>query len=175
MTVVALAGRRIDAAGQESARFPQTHVAAVRQRLRDAFVKEGMGVLVSSAACGVDLIGQDVAATLGLRRVIVLPFARARFRETSVVDRPGDWGPMFDRLVSSVSADDLRVGRSPTEDAAYLHVNATILDVAQEIAKGDAVVALVAWDGQRREGDVTGAFIDAARRRGLPLVSVPTT
>lgn len=174
MSVVAFAGRRIDADLQESVRFPLSQVEVVRERLRGAFVKEQARVVVSSAACGVDLIGQDVAWELGLRRLIVLPFAGARFRETSVTDRPGYWGPVFDRLVSNLPSEDVRVGQDTGDEDAYLRANEAILDAAQEVAANERVVALVAWDGRRRASDVTGAFIDAARRRGLPLVTVST-
>lgn len=174
MTVIALAGRRTDATKQDTVRFPLSRVDDVRGRLHEEFVRERATILVSSAACGVDLIGQDVAVALGLRRLLVLPFEKARFRETSVTDRPGDWGPTFDRLVSSVSPGDIRVGKARTDDDAYVQVNEAILDLAQEVAKDDKVVAVVAWDGRRRDGDITGAFVDAARRRGIRLVAIST-
>jgi hypothetical protein len=41
----------------------------------------------SSAACGADIIASEVASEIGLRRRIVLPFARDLFRETSANDR----------------------------------------------------------------------------------------
>jgi hypothetical protein len=42
--------------------------------------------VVSSAACGVDIIASEVASEIGRRR-IVLPFARDPFRETSANHR----------------------------------------------------------------------------------------
>ena len=50
-----------------------------------------MSVLVCSAACGADLIALQAAGRVSLRRRIVLPFEPSRFRDSSVVDRPGDW------------------------------------------------------------------------------------
>ena len=55
-TVVALAGRRIDAPGADPPRFPPERVPAVRQRLVDMLAAEQAAVLVCSAACGADLV-----------------------------------------------------------------------------------------------------------------------
>ena len=100
-TTIALAGRRIDAPDAETPRFPLANVPLVRDRLRAFFVERGAGTLVCSAACGADLVALEAAESLGMRRRIVLPFDPARFRQTSVTDRPGDWGPTYDRLVET--------------------------------------------------------------------------
>jgi hypothetical protein len=95
--VIALAGRRVDPPDADFVRFPLKNVLAVRLRIRDALTRHAATTVVASAACGSDLLALDEAGALGLRRRIVLPFDRARFRMTSVVDRPGDWGALFDR------------------------------------------------------------------------------
>lgn len=100
-TTIALAGRRIDAPDAETPRFPLANVPLVRDRLRAFFVERGAGTLVCSAACGADLVALEAAKSLGMRCRIVLPFDPARFRQTSVTDRPGDWGPTYDRLVET--------------------------------------------------------------------------
>src|SRR4051794_17846073 len=98
--VIALAGRRIDAEDADSPRFPARNIPAVRNRLAELLVREKALALVSSAACGSDLIGLEEAERIEIRRRIVLPFSQGKFRATSVVDRPGDWGSSFDRLVA---------------------------------------------------------------------------
>ena len=109
-TVIALAGRRVDAPGVHPPRFPVEDVELVRSRLAKLFVEERAAVLICSAACGADLLGLEEAERLGLRRRVVLPFSPERFRKTSVVDRPGNWGPAFDRLVAAAqTAGDLVV------------------------------------------------------------------
>src|SRR3954466_8572785 len=126
MSIVTLTGRRIDAPGSDTNRFPKAAVPAVRVRIRDEFTHLGATALVSSAACGADLIALEVAGELGLRRRIVLPFAEARFRETSVVDRGAEWGPVFDRILTEVKATNdvvtLRDGFGD-DSAAYLAAN----------------------------------------------------
>src|SRR6267378_3813558 len=93
--VVALAGRRIDLPGTQPPRFPLDNIGTVGRRFAEALDKVHAVALVCSAACGADLVALEQAERLGLRRRIVLPFRRERFRSTSVTDRPGDWGPLF--------------------------------------------------------------------------------
>ena len=174
-TVVALAGRRIDAPGADPPRFPPERVPAVRQRLVDMLAAEQAAVLVCSAACGADLVALE-AERLGLRRRIVLPFAAERFRTTSVTDRPGDWGPLFDRMIAAAGeAGDLVVLDSREgDDAAYAAANEAIIREAQGLARAAAggpssrLHAVIVWEGTAREGnDATGEFQELARKAGF--------
>jgi hypothetical protein len=176
--IAALAGRRIDAADAPP-RFPLANVERVGERL-EALLREGSGALVCSAACGADLIALEAAGRLGLRRRIVLPFAAERFRATSVTDRPGDWGPLFDRIVGEVAAagDLVLLGLEEGDEGTYAAANHAILNEAEGLAGGDppAVVAVIVWEGASRgAGDLTEAFATAARARGHPVREVLTT
>jgi hypothetical protein len=174
--VVALAGRRIDAPGSSAPRFPLENVPLVRQRLADAFVAERAVALVCSAACGADLLALEMAERLGLRRRIVLPFRPQRFRETSVVDRPGDWGPVFDRLIAyAMTAGDLivRTDDVGNDDAAYAAANVAIIQDAQELARASEgvlyrLLAMLVWEGSARAGtDSTEGFESLALEAGF--------
>jgi hypothetical protein len=177
--VIALAGRRIDAPGASVRRFPPENVERVRQSLEGLLRNQAATVLVSSAACGADLVALQQAGALALRRRVVIPFDRERFRTGSVVDRPGDWGALYDRILDEVGArGDLVVMRDlPHGDAAYAAVNRAILDEAQAIARSARAplgVVLV-WDGTAHgAGDLTDAFGEAARQRGLRVFEVST-
>jgi hypothetical protein len=161
--IVALAGRRIDAVDTNPSRFPLDAVPTVRRRLADLLARERAVALVCSAACGADLLALEEAERLGLRRRIVLPFPPDRFRESSVVDRPGDWGRVFDRLVRAAEeAGDLIVlsGNPDNDDAAYAAANEAIIAEAQRLAQeGTAhrLVAAIVWEGLARPGDDTTA------------------
>ncbi|HEV7266138.1 MAG TPA: hypothetical protein VGN83_14640 [Falsiroseomonas sp.] len=179
--VIALAGRRVDAPGTNPPRFPLGSVPLVRQRLAEVLAVEGGKVLVCSAACGADLLALEEAERLGLRHRVVLPFAPERFRETSVVDRPGDWGPAFDRLVAAAdTAGDLVVLECGDGEAAYAAANEAIVREAQALAAraGDAprrLVAVVVWEGAARDGsDATQGFRELAAEAGFEQRSVPT-
>jgi predicted acylesterase/phospholipase RssA/tetratricopeptide (TPR) repeat protein len=163
--VIALAGRRIDGTDTNPSRFPLDAVPSVRRRLADLFAREHAVALVCSAACGADLLALEEAECLGLQRRIILPFPPDRFRRTSVVDRPGDWGRMFDRLVAAAEkAGDLVVlsRTDDDEEIAYAAANKAIVSEAQRLARGDTrhrLVAAIVWEGSARPGgDVTAQF-----------------
>lgn len=178
--VAALAGRRIDAADASAPRFPLANVGIVRDRSAALLRAERIEALVCSAACGADLIALEAAGTLGLRRRVVLPFAAERFRESSVTDRPGEWGPRFDRVLGELAAsnDVVVLGLEEGDDATYAAANHAILDQAELLAEGDRsnVVAVVLWEGRSRgQGDLTEAFATAARARNHPVREILTT
>jgi hypothetical protein len=177
--VIALAGRRIDAPGADTPRFPATNVAAVRARIRVLLTERAAQALVCAAACGVDLLALETAEALGMRRRIVLPYTRGRFRETSVVDRPGDWGERFDAIIDAaeVSRDLIVLGYAEGDETAYLATNTAILEQATMLAGQlhDTAGAAVVWDGVARgEDDVTAAFLREAQHMGLPVWQLVT-
>jgi hypothetical protein len=177
--VIALAGRRVDAANTDPPRFPLQNVPVVRQRLADVFAAESATALVCSAACGADLLALEEAKQLGLRRRIVLPFPPERFRQTSVVDRPGDWGPLFDRLVATAKAEgDLVVLGDQEGETAYAAANEAIVCEAQAIAQSSTpqgLIAVVVWEGAARaENDATEGFRRLAAEAGFEERSVLT-
>jgi hypothetical protein len=185
--VLTVAGRRFDAPQARVKRFPAECIETVRGRLRDrisVLTRQGVRALVASAKCGVDLLALEEADGLGLRLCAVLPFDPARFRAMSVVDRPGDWGPLFDRLVAKVDhrGDLVVLAATAGHDAAYAAANQAILQEAVAIThnatglpRPDLVTALVVWDGASRGArDVTAAFRDAAFAMGCRAEDVPT-
>ena len=160
-------------------RFPLDHVEPVEKGIATALNELKAQALVSSAACGADLLGLRVAGQLRLERYVVLPFIKSRFRETSVVDRPGDWGQVFDQIMEELE----RVGHVKTlaldesDEASYHRTNEVILSWASELAKQAKQLAgaLVVWDGiSRGAQDVTAAFREEAKRRGFALREVLT-
>jgi hypothetical protein len=176
--IIALAGRRIDDPDEQRARFPLANVDIVTGRLRDLFRATQATVLVSSAACGADLLALSEAGAAGMRRRIVLPFDRERFRRVSVTDRPGDWGPLFDRVADEVTGTgDLVVLEGTLDDSeAFAAANRLILDEAAALAvPPERVSAVLVWDGRSRgNNDLTGGFGDGAKERGLPVFEVKT-
>src|SRR5271170_2100881 len=65
--IVALAGRRVDTKEQDPPRFPSAaeSVELVWRRIRENLLALQPSDLVSSAACGVDLLGLGAAGELG--------------------------------------------------------------------------------------------------------------
>jgi hypothetical protein len=176
--IIALAGRRVDAAGAKPARFPLQNVDLVRTRVRAMLEAQGAKVLVCSAACGADLLALSEAGSLDLRRRIVLPFDRKRFRDTSVMDRPGDWGAEYDRILDDVQAKgDLVMTETTADLEEYSAANLAILDEAASLAKQlhYPTCAALVWDGVSRGAhDITEQFGIEARKRGLAVIEVKT-
>jgi len=176
--IIALAGRRVDAADAKQQRFPAKNVDIVRERIRAMLQTYCAAVLVSSAACGADLLALWEADRLGLRRRVVLPFDREKFRTTSVIDRQGDWGSLYDKLLNEVEkGGDLLVIHANSEDNAYAEANHAILDQALSLGQElqDLVTAVLVWDGKSRgEGDLTGEFGVYARHKCVPVIEVMT-
>ena len=177
--IIALAGRRIDSPDADTPRFPEACRGPVRERLRELFGTLGATALVGSGACGADLLAMDVAGELGMRRRMVLPFEPGRFRETSVEDRPGDWGPLFERILAEVAGEGGVTILPEIDDAsaAYTVANTAILNDAKRISEAESsagvsdpaeVVAVIVWDGvSRGEEDVTADFAREVQGRGF--------
>lgn len=172
--IVALAGRRIDQKDATPPRFPSTQVDRVSSELRRLFQDCGVSVLVSSAACGADLIALDVAGSLKIRFRIVLPFDAPQFKASSVVDRGGEWGELFERLIGAAeAAGDLVVLGLPQSDNAYERATYAILDEAARLASGGPVLAVAVWELESRgQGDHTEQFLKAARDRGYSTAQI---
>jgi hypothetical protein len=176
--IIALAGRRVDAADAKQQRFPAENVEIVRERVHEMLRTQGAVALVGSAACGSDLLAQSEASQMGLRRRVVLPFDRETFRTTSVTDREGDWAALYDSLLNEVEkSGDLLVIHANSEDQAYAEVNHVIVDEALALGLEfqQSVTAVLVWDGKSRgERDFTEEFAVYARNRGVPVVTVMT-
>ena len=176
--IVVVAGRRIDAPDSENTKFPLSEVPRVKAEIRALFLEHQVSAMVSSAACGADLLALSEAGKLGLSRRIVLPFSREQFRRRSVTDRPGDWGPLYDRVTDEVSSqEDLIIVSDFGANDPYRAVSSRL--VAEAVALGlqvkQSVAGVVVWDRiVRRAPDYTAELRAEVRRRGLPVFEVRT-
>ena len=177
--IVALAGRRVDPPGAAVPRFPLENASAVRTRIAALLAATHAATLVCSAACGAYLLALDSARELSIDYHILLPFSKDRFRAISVVDRPGDWGPIFDRAIERAeAAGNLVTFDLPeTEEASFLAVNQAVFTRARVIARSHAqpLQAVLVWDGQPRDAeDITAAFGAEAKGLDIPLLEIST-
>lgn len=176
--ILALAGRRIDSNDADEVRFPLRNAGPVSRAVAKLISENGVTALVTSAACGADLIGLSEAGKLGIRRRVVLPFSREKFRAESVVDRPGEWGHLYDMILDDVSAiGDLVIQTKSLSADPYLGANMAILDeaVALGLERKDEVAAVIVWDGTPRgEPDYTADFAERSKERGIRVFEVRT-
>lgn len=161
-TVAVLGGRRIDAPDASEPRLPQAAEGPVRDAIRGLLAREDVDLLVTSAACGADLLGLQAAEELGVRVRIVLPFDVERFRQQSVTDRGGRWGSIYDDLVGRAAArGDLIVREHPEGVDAFAANNREVLREADAAGAGRGIAILV-WDGEASGPE--DATADLARR-----------
>ena len=173
--IAALAGRRIDAPEAKIARFPFAEMPRVRRELRDLFAGERIETLVCAAACGADLIALEQALDLGMRCRVVLPFPVDVFRRLSVVDRPGDWGALYDTIIDNASATNelIELDDQINLQAAFSAANRRIL--LEAARDNDRPFAVVAWDGVTRgPDDVTAEFLALAVDSNFDLRTIET-
>jgi hypothetical protein len=176
-TVIAVAGRRIDAAGTKDPRFPVENLARVQRELGALFGEQKSTHLVSSAACGADLVALEAAAQLGMQTHVILPFDVARFRETSVVDRGAEWGPRYDAAIARASQLSVVDPVEGDNDAAYALVTVQLIEQTRALAeaRSSRALAIAVWDDNpRSDTDATKHFLDRARGAGLEVCVVRT-
>ncbi len=170
--VVVSAGRRVDAPDAATPRFPLQNVKIVRARVEEYLQQQRPSAIVASAACGADLI--LLQAAQNLPRYVLLPSSPEEFRESSVTDRPGDWGAIYDEVLHGAQVDVLQV---PSGQEGYLAINDRLLDKAQAVAGdlGTSVAALVIWNQESRgDDDVTEHFLREAGERNFPIREIST-
>jgi hypothetical protein len=182
-SIIAVAGRRIDAADAPTTRFPYENADTVRAGLSRTLENAAPMLVVASAACGSDLLALDAASVLGIRTRVILPFAPDVFRQTSVVDRtePAYWDSLYKRLIAEARerGDLIVLNRDRNDPRAYVAANQAIIAEALLAASKQAPparpIALIAWEGAPRgEDDATEDFRRAALKRGFAIEQVST-
>jgi hypothetical protein len=183
-SVIALAGRRIDAENAQPPRFSSANAEVVRTSLSRTLEEGATSVLIASGACGSDLLALDAASELNIRARVVLPFAPDVFRRISVVDRtqPAYWGALYDRLIAEVrERGDLIVLDLDRDDStAYVGANDAIIAEARRLAAEKAVpparlIAVVVWEGRSRgRNDLTDHFRRLAQESGFSIKEIST-
>ena len=172
--VIIEAGRRVDAPEAEAPRFPPSSVSQVRRRIEELLRKQNPQAVVSSAACGADLLLLQAAEEMHIDQVVLLPWEPEAFRKSSVTDRPGNWGELYDKVLKTATVEILKL---PEGQEGYLETNVKLLDRGQQIARenGVSAEALVIWNGRSRGSkDVTAHFLKEAELRKVKVLEVST-
>lgn len=183
--IVVVAGRRVDPPNAAATRFPLESRGAVARRIKRALAKLKVATLVSSAACGSDLLAINAARALNARRRIILPYQADWFLADSVTDRPGRWEDLYQQVIGEARAagDLLILGEKRGSDDAYRAANDAILAEAQRLAReenpddpGSALAGLIIWEGASRgPDDVTDHMRQRLADAGATISVVLTT
>ncbi|MEP6585061.1 MAG: hypothetical protein ABJA90_12380, partial [Ginsengibacter sp.] len=146
----------------------------VREKLRQFFAATDIDYLICSGACGADLIALEVAGQLGISRKMVLPFDAKTFRSSSVTDRPGNWGKLFDNIYTQLHKESnvIILGYDKDDNESYEKANFDILNTADSLfEKGsekdkEKKLALIIWEGAPKNADdTTDHFKKEAEKR----------
>lgn len=187
--IVALAGRRIDAPDSDTPRFPSALVDTIRQKLIEFLDFTHATHLVSSGACGADLLAMQAATELAIDKTMILPFDAATFRDTSVTDRPGEWGIIYDGFIRDlgVAKQLVELNFSVDDPDVFVKTNFHILERAQKIAgktyniyeqqsqPASNLMALIVWEGTPRDADDnTYHFLLEANKRNFTINEILT-
>lgn len=179
-TIVAVAGRRVDAPGTDPPSFPSAALASVSSRIDEFLDGHAVRTVVASCSSGADILLLEAAAARGLGTRIILPFSIERFRETSVIDRGAEWGTRYDKLIASATHNgDVVVlpevqGRA---DDVSGRVTRKIIEETVRIAKllHARTLAVAIWEQKARSThDATQDFLKQARRAKLKVEEIST-
>jgi hypothetical protein len=172
--VIVEAGRRVDAPDAQVPRFPPSNVPHVSRHIKQLLIKQNPQAVVCSAACGTDLLLLQAAGDMRIRQVVLLPSEPEEFRKSSVTDRPGNWGELYDRVLKTAQVEVLKL---PEGQEGYLETNLKLLDRGQQLARenGVSAEALVIWNGESRgPDDVTAHFLHEAKSRHMIVSEIST-
>ncbi len=127
--VLVFSGHMIDAPDRKNPRFPATSEQLVREKIKEAVIKEmntGAGVLCgyAGAASGGDILFQEVCAELGIPTRLYLAIPPAKYVNTSVVHAGPAWVDRFWNIYNRhMSAKQLRIlSEAESEEEIFTRV-----------------------------------------------------
>lgn len=109
-----------------------------------------------------------------IEQVVLLPSEPESFRRSSVADRPGNWGEIYDNVLKTAR---LEIFKLPEGQEGYLETNQKLLERGQQLANdfGVDAEALVIWNGASRgPDDVTAHFLHEAKSRKMKILEIST-
>ena len=177
--IIIVAGRRTDAKDATDKRFPLENSKSVKEEIKKFLKTSDVHTLISSGACGADLIAMEAAGELNIERLMILPFDEKEFREISVTDRPGEWHLIYDPLIEKLRQTGglIELDYSEDDPDAFEKTNTVIMDKAGELSvkNSEKVMALIIWDGvPKNENDTTLHFKTEAMKRGFLVNEIKT-
>lgn len=172
--VAVFSGHMLDRPDRPVPRFPAELEDSVRSTIRDWLVQNNALIGYSSAACGGDLLFQEVLQELGGESRIVLPYDEKMFATDSVNFAGPRWIERYQQVLER--ATNLVVvspHRTQGDGIAYDYANLVMHGLASVRAAElqsdqQAPIGLLLWNGE--PGDGPGGTASVVRRwRGLEM------
>jgi hypothetical protein len=175
--VIVFSGHMIDGEHHQGVRFPvqlERRIArTIEQKLERIDARFGF----AAAASGGDILFLEAMLARGGEITVVLPYARARFLETSVT-ASGNWRARFERVLERAKeVVEIPATPEPTPEV-FEYANLFMLGLAAVRAREVAgqLLPLVLWDG-RRSGSGVARAVKQWRKLpyGLDIIPLPHT
>lgn len=162
----------------EPPRFPGELHDAVAQAVRKELENYPRPILISSGACGVDIIFQEEVKRLGGKRFMVLPYHVADFRKTCLQGYQGkNWNARFDHIREGVSKEIILNAECPNDNAVVSEFcNRYMVGYARRIAfeHGADVQLISLWNGLPGKAiGGTASMLAYCREHGIPDKVLP--
>ncbi len=179
--VVIFTGHMIDRPGRPRQRFPEPLVDRVAATLREWIGRQGEVIGFSSAACGSDILFQEIVHELGGGTHVLLPYEEESFCRESVeraeppVPIPGrpSWRGRFHDVLARASHVVLASAEKMRSDGiSYTYTNEIMHGLALIKAQqlDTELVGLAVWDGQPGDGaGGTAATVAGWREAAMPV------
>lgn len=196
--IVALAGRRVDKPDTKTPAFPLENIEKVRAELFSFLNKNNVTHLVSSGACGADLLGLEVAIKLKITCHLILPFEKDIFADKSVSDCIENemWEAMFNKSYTFLEEQqNVTILSISLEDKdKYQKTNKAILNKVESLSDSlkkteeylssnsePKKIALILWEGkpkakskENENVDYTENLIESAKAIGFETEVINT-
>ena len=174
MSAVFFTGHMVDRPGRAVARFPQSWVPRLAQRIATEVAACKVSEGFASAACGGDILFLEATIAGGGRAHVTLPCKADEFRKDCVDVIPGaDWAARFDRLLEKAASVEILGNQYASDNAAASECcNRIMIGLAARaaLARGEQALVLALWDG--RPGDAMGGTESAVQfslQQGFPV------
>ncbi len=175
--LVVFIGHLTDEPGRTPARFPESMVPLVRERLAASLAAHGTRIAYASAARGGDLLFLRCMQEMGAETHIVLPLEEEAFRKISV-DTPAEpaWTAMYHEALACAKSVRVASRRSSSSDPLVFEFALRILiGLAKLRARllEVEVRAIVMWDTLPGDGSGGTAWaVQELLRQGIPIENI---
>jgi class 3 adenylate cyclase len=152
LTLVTFSGHMIDRPGRTHPRFPPSAEDDVRRRIREELDRLEPAFGYSSAACGSDILFLEEMQRRGADTVVVLPWRKEDFLESSVRIVPGgDWEMRFHEVLNNASSVVYLSQQTepPRAEIGYQYLIDCVngMTILHADSLHSEVVPLTVWDG----------------------------
>ncbi|MEP7111562.1 MAG: tetratricopeptide repeat-containing protein, partial [Ferruginibacter sp.] len=181
-------GHMLDKPGRQTARFPESKLAAVKQKIIEKIAEvsqvldEGTVILgIAGGACGGDILFHETCRELKIKTQLFLAMPREDFLKASVSFAGPDWITRFDKIYTNADIPHFELS-SKTELPKWLQKKGNysiwernnLWELNSALVNGGMNMTLIAlWDGKGGDGPGgTEDMVKQANDRGAKVIKI---